>query len=109
MLHLLESGITKILAKPTNKKEKDKEKEKETNIDQKIAPLEALIDQEGWKASLLKGMYVVQLLAVIQMIWSKGNLLTYVAKKLMNLVVLVEQGINMNWVKVVFNNLYCRL
>ncbi len=73
MLHLLELGITKILAKPTNKKEKDKERKKEASIYQKIAPLEALINQEEWKASLLKGMYVIQLLALIQMIWLKGN------------------------------------
>jgi hypothetical protein len=73
MFHLLELGITKILAKLTNKKEKDKEREKEASIYQKIASLEALINQEEWKASLLKGMYVVQLLALIQVIWLKGN------------------------------------
>jgi hypothetical protein len=61
------------LAKLTNKKEKDKEREKEASIYQKIASLEALINQEEWKASLLKGMYVVQLLALIQVIWLKGN------------------------------------
>jgi len=40
MFHLLESCITKILAKLTN----NKEKEKEAKNSQKLAPLEALID-----------------------------------------------------------------
>jgi hypothetical protein len=43
MLKLPKIGINKLLAKPT----KEKEKEKEAAIYQKIAPPEALIDQEG--------------------------------------------------------------
>lgn len=46
--------VTKLLAKLT----KDMEKEKEVGIQQKIIPLKTLVDREGWKVSLLKGMYV---------------------------------------------------
>ncbi len=38
-----------------------------------------------------------------------GSRLTYVAKKLMSFVMLVEQGVKMNWSVVVFNNLYRKL
>jgi hypothetical protein len=39
----------------------------------------------------------------------KGTQLTYVAKKLMSYVMLIEQGLKVNWSVVVFNNLYSRL
>ncbi len=39
----------------------------------------------------------------------KGSRLTFVAKKLMNFVMLGEQGVNVNWFGVVFNKLYSRL
>lgn len=39
----------------------------------------------------------------------KGSWLTYVAKKLMNLVVLAEQGIWVNSTTMVFNNMYSKL
>jgi len=57
-------------SRPTKKKRKK-------NQSFKITPSKALIDQEGWKVSLLKGMYVAKLLALIQVIWLKGNQLTY--------------------------------
>lgn len=43
MLQLPKIGLNKLLAKPT----KEKEKEKKAIVYQKIAPLEALVDQEG--------------------------------------------------------------
>jgi hypothetical protein len=89
---LLEISITKLLAKPT----KEKEREKEGAIYWKIAPLKALVDREGWKVSLFKGIYVARLSTLIQMIWLKGNQLTFVAKKLMDFAVLVEQGVKVN-------------
>lgn len=48
------------------------------------------MDREGWKVSLSKGMYVARLLTLIQVIELKGSWLTYVAKKLMSLVVLAK-------------------
>ncbi len=69
----------------------------------KITPSETLVDQEGWKISLLKGMYAVGLPTLIKAIWLKGSRFTYVAKKLMSLVVLIEHGIQMNWVAIMFN------
>jgi len=73
------------------RKGKGKKWENDATIYQKIDPLKALVDQEGWKVSLLKGMYVAQLLALIQVIWLKGSRLTYVTEKWMNLMVLAEQ------------------
>jgi hypothetical protein len=52
---LPETGFDKLLTKPT------KEKEKEATIYRKIAPPKALVDREGWKVSLLKGMYIARL------------------------------------------------
>ncbi len=37
------------------------------------------------------------------------NQLTYMAKKLMSFIVMVKQGIQINWVIMVFNNLYSKL
>jgi hypothetical protein len=54
-------------------------------------------------------MYVAELPTLIKAIWLKGSPLTYVAKKLMSLVVLTKQRIQMNWVAVMFNNLYIQL
>lgn len=39
----------------------------------------------------------------------KGSRFTYVAKKLMNYVMLAKQGVKVNWSVVIFNNLYSRL
>jgi hypothetical protein len=41
---------------------------KESTIYWKIAPLKALMEWEGWKVFLLKGMYATRLLASIQVI-----------------------------------------
>ncbi len=68
MFQLSKSSITKIPTKPTKEKEKEKEREKEVAIYQKIVPLEALVNQEGWKVSFLKGMYVAWLSTLIQVI-----------------------------------------
>jgi len=54
-------------------------------------------------------MYVAKLLTLIHVIWLKGSRLTYVAKKLMNFVMLVDQGVKVNWSVIVFNNLYNKL
>ncbi len=86
MFKLPKIGIKNLPPKLT----KEKEKINEVIIYQKIVPWKALVDQKGWKVSLLKGMYVVRLLALIQVIWLKGDRLTYVAKKLMNFVMLGE-------------------
>lgn len=40
-------------------------KSKKVAIYYKIVPLEALIDQEGWKVSLLKKMYAIRLPTLI--------------------------------------------
>jgi len=61
MLNLPKINISKLLAKLT----KEKEREKEVAIFKKIVPLEAFVDWEGWKVSLLKGMYVARLLTLI--------------------------------------------
>jgi hypothetical protein len=53
-------------------------------------PPKAFVDQEGGKVSFLKGMYETILSALIMLIWLKGNRFTYVAKKLMNFVVLAK-------------------
>jgi hypothetical protein len=71
--------------------------------------LEALVDWEGWKVSLFKGMYAIRLSALIQVIWLKGCQLTYVAKKLMSFVVSSKQGVKVSWSAIVFNNLYNKL
>jgi len=73
MLCLSQSSITKLLVKP-------QKEEKEATIYRKITPLEALVDWEGWKVYIFKCMYVARLPALIQVIWFKGNKLTYVAK-----------------------------
>jgi hypothetical protein len=77
MLKLLKVGITKLSAKRTQ----ETKKEMEVIVYWKITPLETLVDQEGWKVSCFKGMYVAIFLALIQVIWLKGITLTYVAKK----------------------------
>jgi hypothetical protein len=61
MFKLSKIGISKLLAKPT----KEKEQEKEVVAYRKNVPSKALVDQEGWKVSLLKGMYAIRLLALI--------------------------------------------
>ncbi len=90
MFNLPKSNIANLPTKPIKEKDKEREREKKAAIYQKIASLEALIDQEGWKVSLLKGMYVAKLLALIQVIWLKGSRFTYVTKKLMNFVILAK-------------------
>ncbi len=59
--------------------------------------------------SLLKGMYATRLPTLIQVIWLKGSQLTYMAKKLMNFVLLAKQGVKVNWLIIIFNNLYSKL
>jgi len=86
MFQLLETSFNKLSAKPT----KEKEKEKEVVVYWKITPPKAFVDREAWKVSFLKGMYATRLLPYIQLIWLKGNWLTYVVKKLMNFVVLAK-------------------
>jgi hypothetical protein len=49
------------------------EREKEVGIYQKIVPPKTLVNREVWKVSLLRGMYVARLLALIQIIWLKGS------------------------------------
>jgi hypothetical protein len=43
---------------------------------------------------------------LIQVIWLKGSQGTYVSKKLLLLVALVELGKLVNWVQVIFDNLH---
>ncbi len=86
---LLQFGLIKSLTKP----QKEKEKEKEVATHLKIVPPNAIVDYEGGKVSFLKGMYDAKLFALIQVIWFKGSKFIYVAKKLLNLVALVEQGV----------------
>ncbi len=52
MVEMLVLPLTRHLKPPT--------KQKELNF-QKIAPLEALVDREGWKVSMLKGMHVARM------------------------------------------------
>lgn len=102
---LLQFGLVKSLAKP----QKEKEKENEVAIHLKIVPPNAIMDYEGWNFIFPKGMCDAKLFALIQIIWLKSNKFTYVAKKLLSLVVLAEQGVWVNWVGVIFNNLYYKL
>jgi hypothetical protein len=55
----------KVLAKLTKEKNKEREREREATIYRKIVSLEALVDQQGWKVSLPKGMYITKLSALI--------------------------------------------
>jgi hypothetical protein len=82
MFSLPQFDIIKLSVKP--------QKEKEMTIYWKITPPKTLVDWEGWKVSLLKCMYVTRLPILIQVIWLKGSKFAYVAKKLLNIVVLVE-------------------
>ncbi len=67
MFCLLELGITKIPTKLTKDKVKEKKGKGAGNL-LEIAPLNALVDQEGLKVSLSKGMYVTRLSALIHVI-----------------------------------------
>jgi hypothetical protein len=71
-------------------------KEKELSL-LKIAPPKALVDKERWKVSMFKSMYAAKMHALIEGIWLKRNCLTYVAKKLMILVVFVKSKCNSTW------------
>jgi hypothetical protein len=62
-----------------------------------------MVDKEGWKVFMLKGIYVARMSILIQAIWLKGSRLIYVAKKLMILVMLTKTGMQINWVGIVFN------
>ncbi len=75
----------------------------------KIAPSKVLVDKEGWNVSMLKGIYAARISTLIQTIWLKGSCLTYVAKKLMILVALPKTKMQINWARIVFNNLHSRL
>ncbi len=68
MLNLMETSITKLLAKPMKEKDKERAREKEVAIYKKIVSPEALVNWEGWKISLLKGMYAAKLPTLIQVI-----------------------------------------
>ncbi len=83
-------------------------KYKESNL-LKIAPPEVLVDREGWKVSMLKGIYVAKIFVLVQAIQLKGSCFIYVAKKLMILVALVETKMQINSIGIVFNNLHSRL
>jgi hypothetical protein len=83
-------------------------KQKDLNF-LKIAPLEALVDNERWKMSMLKGMYAARMPTLIQSIWLKGSRLTYVVKKLMILVAFVEIGMHINWACIMFNKFQSKL
>lgn len=86
MLNLPKINIIKLLAKPT----KEKEREKEAAIYRKITSLETLVYQKGWKVFLLKGMHATKLSTLIQVIWLEISWLTYITKKLMNIIILAE-------------------
>jgi len=77
-------------------KGKGKGKGKEATIHLKIIPPNAIVNYEGWKVSFLKGMYNAKLPALIQVILLKGSKLTYAAKILLSLMVLAEQGKQVN-------------
>ncbi len=62
----------------------------------KIAPLEALVDREGWKVFMLKGMYARKMPALIQGVWLKRNRLMYMAKKFMILVMFTKTKMQIN-------------
>jgi len=81
MLNLLKMGITKLPTKLAKDKDKERKREREATIYQKIVSPKALVNWEGWKVSLFKAMYATRLLALINVIWLKGNQLTYIAKK----------------------------
>jgi hypothetical protein len=55
-----------------------------------MAPPNAFVQKEGWRVSQLKGKYAAGLPALIQAIWFKGTCKTYVNKKLMLFMALVE-------------------
>jgi hypothetical protein len=75
----------------------------------KIAPPKVLVDKEGWKVFMLKCIYAARISAFIQTIWLKGSCLTYVAKKLMIIVMFIETKMQINWAGIMFNNFHNRL
>ncbi len=92
---------------PRRRRRKERRRQRFPSIkNHPIGHLNGLRRMEGL---LFKGMYVAMLLTLIHVIWLKGNKLTQVAKKLLSLVVLVEKGAQVNWVVVVFKNLYNNL
>jgi len=100
--------VAEMLVLPQAKHLKLLAKQKEPNF-QKIAPPKILVDREGWKMSMFKGMYIARMPTLIQGIWLQGNRLAYVAKKLMIMVALVKTRMQINWANVIFNNLHSRL
>ncbi len=108
MLNLPKTGITKLPTNLTKEKDKERKKEKEATIYYKIVSPKALVSWEGWKVSFFKGMYATRLPTLLHVIWWKGSQLTYVGRKLFSFVILVEQRIKVNYVALVFNNLYTR-
>jgi hypothetical protein len=86
-----------------HKRRRKRKKENEVAIHLKIVPPNAIVDYEGWNFFFPKGMYDAKLFALIQIIWLKRNKFTYVAKKLLSLVVLAEQRVWVNWVGVIFS------
>ncbi len=79
---------------------------KVVNLCLQMAPLSAFVQRKGWRVSEIKGKYVARILVLIQVIWLKGIQGMYVNKKLMFLVALAKLQKLINWVQVVFNNLY---
>ncbi len=54
-------------------------------------------------------MYIARMPALIQGIWLKGSHLTYMAKKLMTVVMFIKTKMQINWATIIFNNLHSRL
>jgi hypothetical protein len=65
------------------------DKEKGTKLP-KNSSTGSLVDREGWKVSMLKGMHVARMPILNQSIWLKESRLSYVMKKFMIMVVLIE-------------------
>jgi hypothetical protein len=51
---------------PKSRKKKDEDKEKEIAIYKKIIPSDSLMDYEGWKVFVFKGVYATRLPTLIQ-------------------------------------------
>jgi hypothetical protein len=62
---LIKNMVAKMLLSPQVAHAKLPTKRKELNF-LKIVPPKALVDKEGWKISMLKGIYVVRMFALIQ-------------------------------------------
>jgi hypothetical protein len=79
------------------------------NLYIQMLPLNAFVQKEGSRVSQVKGKYVAPFLVLIQAIWLMGPHGTYVNKKFMLLVALIELQKLVSWGQVVFNNLHSRM